>query len=132
MRTDLLKKAVAWVFAISMIFPPFLQLTPQGQAGCGYGFLLSWPTGKFWEIPCRVDVSLLVMEWIFLAVCMLALQRRQIAEACRSFVAALSHNSEMQREAARIQADAQNSAAHILAAAVIQHAEEQRTQKSMF
>lgn len=54
------------LFVASMLFPPFIITLGPRHVGCGYGFLLSWPT--YYDSTCRVDTGLLLMQWVFIAI----------------------------------------------------------------
>lgn len=56
------------IFAITILFPPFIVQLHNHNIGCGYGFLLSWPTSSIDNrITCRVDVAFLLTQWLFIA-----------------------------------------------------------------
>lgn len=52
---------------LSMAFPPFYIQLGGNQLGCGYDFILSWPRYGGDGQMCRVDVLLLLAQWVFIA-----------------------------------------------------------------
>jgi hypothetical protein len=135
MNEATLQKIAALAFAMSFLFPPFLVGLPNitEPVNCGYGFILLEQTFQdSSRLRCRVDVALLLVEWAFIAICLMALNRRHLATAIHKLLDAGQKNRDAQILLTNKQIDAQAEVAHIIASAIVQHAEEQRKQQHLF
>lgn len=134
MNSATANKSAAAAFGLSAIFPPFLSGIPRldVSGGCGYGFIFFEKTSSSFDLPCRVDIPLLFVEWVFIAICLMVVHRRTIAQAVAALVRAGRENRQTQVILANKQADVQCEVARIIASAIVQHAEEQRKQRDLF
>lgn len=130
MNAETAHKIAAAAFGLATIFPPFAVGLPRGDetGGCGFGFVFLEQQSARFDLPCRVDIPLLLVEWAFIAICLLVLHRKWIAEMLTQAMNSGKQNREVQVMLANKQADLQCEVARIIANAIVQRAEEQRKQ----